>query len=178
MIIKKYIQFLKEAISGYKYGCVMIKVPFSNWEEITSCIDPNDIYEIKGDSTYGIQKNPHLTLLYPVLSNVKFEKVKEVLDKVIYKNIIIKIDKIDVFENEEFDVLKFNVDNNEYLNKIHNELKNNIPNEYKYDIYRPHITIAYLKKGKGKKYKRKYNHSLVANKITYSNNDIEETFII
>lgn len=178
MIIKKYIQFVKEAINGYKYGCVMVEVPVNNWNEITSWIDPNDVYESKGDSTYGIQKNPHLTLLYPVLNGVKFEQVKNTLDKVVNKNIFIKIDKIDIFENEEFDVVKFNVENNEYLDKIHEELKNNIPNEDNYDTYRPHITIAYLKKGKGQKYKRKYNHSLVVNKITYTNNGVEEFFII
>ena len=34
MIIKNYIQFIKES-SGYQYGCVMIEIPISNWQEIT-----------------------------------------------------------------------------------------------------------------------------------------------
>lgn len=178
MRIKKYIQFIKES-SGYEYGCVMVEVPVKNWKEITSYIDPEDVYEEEGDSTYGIQNNPHLTLLYPILNNVKFEEVKSILDEIVNKNINIKIDKIDTFENEKFDVVKFNVENNEYLNRIHELLKLNLPNEDKYDIYRPHITIAYLKRGTSKKYKRKYNHSLNVNKITYVNaNGLKEYFTI
>ena len=64
MIIKKYIDFIKESINGYSYGCVMVEVPVKNWEELVQVIDIDDIYEEKGDSTYGIQKNTHLTLLY------------------------------------------------------------------------------------------------------------------
>lgn len=178
MIIKKYIQFVKEAINGYKYGCVMIEVPISNWDEITSWIDPNDVYESKGDSTYGVQENPHLTLLYPVLENAKFDEIKNVLRSTLNHEISIEIDKIDVFENEEFDVVKFNVKNNEYLNKIHENLKNNIPNDDKYDIYRPHITLAYIKKGLGKKYIRNdYKYTIKnVNKICYSLSNGEKTY--
>ena len=44
MRIKKYIQFVKES-TGYDYGCVMVEVPVSNWDEICSSIDKEDIYE-------------------------------------------------------------------------------------------------------------------------------------
>jgi 2'-5' RNA ligase len=169
MLIKNYGQFINES-SEYQWGCVMVDVPVSNWDEITSYIDPEDVYT-GDDDTHGIQENPHLTLLYPVLESVKFDEIKNVLKSVLDREIFIEIDNIDVFENEEFDVVKFNVKNNEYLNKIHNKLKNNIPNKDKFDIYRPHITIAYIKKGIGKKYKKNYNHSISLKKITYTKPD-------
>jgi len=177
MKIKKYIQFIKES-SGYKYGCVMVEVPVSNWNEITSYINPEDVYT-GGDDTHGIQENPHLTLLYPIFEYVKYEQVKSVLQSILDKEIFIEIDSIDIFENDKFDVVKFNVKSNDYLNKIHNELKSKIPNDNKFDIYKPHITIAYTKKGMGKKYKKNYNHSISVKKITYTNpNGTKEYYII
>ena len=177
MKIKNYIQFIKES-SGYEYGCVMVEVPVSNWDEIISYINPDDVYS-GGDDTHGIQEKPHLTLLYPIFEYVKYEQVKSVLQSILDKEIFIEIDSIDIFENDKFDVVKFNVKNNDYLNKIHNELKIKIPNDDKFDIYKPHITIAYTKKGMGKKYKKNYNHSISVKKITYTNpNGTKEYYII
>jgi hypothetical protein len=166
MIIKSYIQFIKES-SGYEYGCVMVEVPVSNWNEITSFIDPEDVYT-GGDDSHGIQENPHLTLLYPIFDGVKYEQVKNVLQSILDKELVIEINGIDIFENEKFDVVKFNVKNNEYLNKIHNELKSKIPNDDKFEIYKPHITIGYVKRGTGIKYKKDYKHSIKTDKITYT----------
>ena len=44
-MIKKYLKFLKEGVSKYQYGCVMIDFNFENWKELSSNIDKNDIYE-------------------------------------------------------------------------------------------------------------------------------------
>jgi hypothetical protein len=55
-----------------------------------------------------------------------------------------------------------------YLNTIHNELKSLIPNDDKYDIYRPHITIAYVNKGSGIKYLSDYIFSFEVDKILYT----------
>lgn len=178
MIIKKYTQFIKES-SGYEFGCVMVEVPVSNWDEITSSIDPEDIFQGEGGDPKGIQNNPHLTLLYPVIGDIKYEQVKDVLKSILDKEIIIKIDGIDIFENDKFDVVKFNIKNNDYLNKIHNKLKSKIPNDDKFETYKPHITIGYTKKGTGKKYIKNYNHSIKLNQITYMNSDgLKEYFNI
>jgi 2'-5' RNA ligase len=177
MIIKNYIQFIKES-SGYEYGCVMVEVPVSNWDEITSYINPEDVYT-GGDDTHGIQEFPHLTLLYPIIGDVKYEKVRDVLQSILDKEIIIEIDGIDIFENDKFDVVKFNIKSNDYLNKIHDKLKSKIPNDDKFEIYKPHITIGYTKKGTGEKYIKKYNHSVKSNQIVYVNSDgLKEYFSI
>lgn len=177
MKVKKYIQFIKESTS-YDYGCVMVEVPVSNWNEITSIINKDDLYEVEGEN-YGIQDNPHLTLLYPVESDIEYNEVKNILDEVISDNIIISIKGIDIFENEEFDVVKFSVNCDEYLSKIHNVLKSNIPNDDKYDVYSPHITIGYVKSGRGIKYiNKEYEFSLVVNKILYTNSDKEYVYKI
>jgi 2'-5' RNA ligase/DNA polymerase III epsilon subunit-like protein len=165
MIIKDYLQFIKES-SGYKFGCVMIEVPVSNWNEITSHIDPEDIYA--PDDTHGIQENPHLTLLYGIHPEVTPEEVKSVFEN--YKgDIQIKVDGIGIFENKDFDVVKFNVKPDGTLQELHDRLSK-LPNSDEFPNYTPHITIAYVKRGTGKKYLKpeyKYEVKSVEN-ITYS----------
>jgi len=167
MIIKNYIQFIKES-SGYEYGCVMVEVPVSNWNEITSYINPDDVYEEPGDNTHGIQKNPHVTILYGLHEGVTEEQVKSVFEN-FDADINIKVDGIDIFENKDYDVVKFNVIPDGALQYLHDELSK-FPNSNEYPDYKPHITVAYVKSGTGKKYiKPDYKYEVKnVDKITYS----------
>jgi len=166
MKIKNYIQFIKES-SGYEYGCVMIEVPVSNWNEITSYIDPEDIYT-GGDDTHGIQEFPHLTLLYGLHKEVTPEMVKSVFEG-FTKDINIEVNGIDIFENNDYDVVKFNVNPDGALQELHDKLSE-LPNSDQFPNYTPHITIAYVNKGTGKKYvKPDYKYEVKnVDKITYS----------
>lgn len=166
MKIKKYTEFMNETIA-YKLGCVMVEVPVSNWKEITSSINQEDLYEVKGEK-YGIQDNPHLTLLYGFNSEISKEQVQSILEEVTNGHKIeIDIEDIDIFENENFDVVKFNVKKTEQLQSLYDAL-NELPNENTFPDYRPHMTIAYVKKGLGKKYTKPYRHKITSNKICYS----------
>ena len=168
MIIKRYIQFIKESINGHKYGCVMVEVPVSNWDEITSSIDKEDIYESNEGDPKGIQKNPHLTLLYGLHDDVTEEQVKSIFDK-FDGDINIEVNGIDIFENDKFDVVKFNVNSQGSLQYLFDELSK-FPNSNQFSDYKPHITIGYVKKGMGKKYvKQDYKYQVKnVNHITYS----------
>ena len=192
MKIKKYIQFVKES-TGYDYGCVMVEVPVSNWNEICSVIDKDDIYEEENDTSYGIQENPHLTLLYGLKSDVSKEKVEDILENIMDewrnfgmedfdyndvsdriaiedasdKGIEIEIENIGVFENEKFDVVKFNIKKTELLQKLFDGLSE-LPNENTFPDYKPHMTIGYVRKGLGEKYKKSYSHKVSSNEICYS----------
>lgn len=166
MKIKKYTQFLNESVQ-YKLGCVMMEVPISNWEEITSTIKQEDIYEVEGEN-YGIQSNPHVTILYGLHKEVSLDQIKSVFEG-LNERIDIKIEGIGVFENENFDVVKFNVVPIGTLQSLHDKLSE-LPNSNEYPEYEPHITIAYLKKGCGKKYEDlTYRHSVDnVNEVCYS----------
>lgn len=174
MKIKNYIQFIKES-SGYQYGCVMVEIPVSNWNEIISSIDPEDVYEGEGDSTYGIQQNPHVTILYGLHSEVTGEMVKSVFDN-FSGEISIEVDGIDIFENKDYDVVKFNVIADGSLQELHDKLSE-FPNSNEYPDYRPHITIAYVKKGTGRKYiKPEYKYTVKnVTDIVYSKPDGTKT---
>jgi len=58
--------------------------------------------------------------------------------------------KMSVFENDKYDVLKVDV-TGESLHDLNGKLSE-LPNEQTFPEYKPHLTIAYLKKGEGAKY--------------------------
>jgi len=174
MIIKNYLQFIKES-SGYEYGCVMIEVPVINWNELTNSIDLKDVYT-GGDDSHGIQEFPHLTLIYGLKKDVTEEQIKSILDN-FNGELHIEIDSINLFENEQFDVLKFNIVPDPGLQELHDKLSK-LPNTDKFPTYQPHITIAYLNKGMGKKYVNpNYKYSVKnINKIVYSSPGKEKVY--
>lgn len=148
-MIKKWNEFLVES-HKYEFGCVMIKVPIKNWENITNMIDESDIYEGEEDDTYGIQRNPHVTLLYGLRDDISIDQVKDKLSG--YGPVRIELNGIEIFdENEKFDVVKFGVVKTDQLKNMFQSLSE-LPNENKFPDYRPHITISYVKKGRGEKY--------------------------
>jgi 2'-5' RNA ligase len=165
MKIKKYTQFLNES-NGFKLGCVMLEVPVSNWEEITSSINEEDLYTEEGKP--GIQGNPHVTILYGLHEEVTLDEVKSIFEE-FEGGIDISIEGINLFENENYDVVKFNVLKNETLQNLYNKLSE-LPNSNEYPEYVPHITIAYVKSGSGKKYEDpSYRYSVKnLNEVCYS----------
>ena len=173
MIIKKYTQFINESVD-YKYGCVMIETPFDNWSEITSIIDVQDLYNEPGDNPYGIQNNPHLTLLYGLHKEVTPEMVESALDG--FKGSKININGVGIFENEKFDVVKLNVDPTGSLLVMHDKLCE-FPHTSYYPVYEPHITIGYVKKGLGKKYvNSNYSDTRLVDHICYSMTNGEKIY--
>jgi 2'-5' RNA ligase len=165
-MIKKYHRFLemsnnrmkRHTGTDYKFGCVMANLNIPNWDEITSHINIDDLYKPEEDR-YGIESDPHITILYGLHNNVKDSEVEKIIKSVNGDNITIDIKGIDIFENEEFDVVKMSVQS-EYLTKLHYELYK-LPNSDRFSKYNAHITIAYVKKGEGSKYRRSsYSHHI------------------
>lgn len=154
----------------YENGCIMLELPISNWNEILSTIDEEDIYDVKGGKIpFGLQKRPHLTLLYPIKKSITFDQVKPVLDQVVKDQPITVVTKaIEVFEGNNYDILVIKVEDNPYLKRIHNYLSQNIHN-YNRHSFNPHITIGYIKKGTGKKYCKDLKLEITGiDTITYS----------
>jgi hypothetical protein len=156
----------------YDYGCSMIYFDFPKMNEIHSMIDEEDVYTEDGDSSYGLETEPHTTLLYGLHSD-------EIDDDLVMgastKHGIpgeLKLHNASLFQNDKYDVLKFDVDD-DHLHKINGELCK-LPHTTDYPDYHPHSTVAYLKKGKGEKYTEKLKDSWYAvnpSKIVYSKPD-------
>ena len=166
MIITSYSLFINEKNETkeekiYEYGCAMLYFNVKNWEEITSFIEKEDIGED------GLEDEPHLTLLFGLHKDeVSIDDVKKAFEG--YTSIDIELESVDLFENDKFDVVKFKVKKTKELLDI-NEKLSILPHTTDFPDYNPHITIAYVKKGKGKKYVvDNYNATLSSKKVMYS----------
>lgn len=131
-------------------GCVYINYHFDELSLLHDAILREDVrYDIDEDS-FGLEYNPHVTLVYGLHPSVGVTEISPILEN--YTFTTVKIHTPSLFRNEGFDVLKFDVSGYN-LTEIHQELKK-LPNESKYPKYTPHLTIGYLKSGRGDKYVR------------------------
>jgi 2'-5' RNA ligase len=144
----KLINLLKEDNQTYDYGCVMLYFDFPKMNLIHSIIKKSDIYTEEGDRSFGLETEPHTTLLYGLHEEVTTDQIKNVIRSIIFSSCEIK--DASIFENEKYDVLKFNV-SGEGLVEANNLLKQ-FPFTSNYPDYHPHMTIAYIKSGIGEKY--------------------------
>lgn len=140
----------------YDYGCIMAQIP----PEIASLIinfgkqiisDDMLYFDSNEPNDYGREKEPHITIKFGLTRSYTKEQIQQLLTGTKPFNVIMR--GLDIFENPNFDVVKFNMDGEELhrLRKIFDQL----PNVDSYKIYRPHATVAYVKSGLGKKFQNR-----------------------
>lgn len=167
----KLIDLLKEnSDSSYDYGCVMLYFNFPELNKLQDSINPDDVYEEEEDKTYGLEDEPHTTLLFGLHQEVTLEDVKKILDLFEYSECTIK--DVSLFKNKKYDVLKFEVEGKN-LHETNTKLKEYpFTNEHK--VYKPHLTIGYIKPGLGKKYVEMFKdleYKLIPQYAVYSHPD-------
>jgi len=169
--LKRFLEFemLIEDKSGtnYDYGCLMVYFDFPNWNNFTEKINVKDLYQASNER-YGIETEPHATILYGIHNDVDDDQVIALFSDIKKSEFDLEITGMNCFFNESYDVLKLNVESNK-LNEL-NRLAKKLPHTSEYPDYKPHITIAYLKKGSGLKYQNETMRFTINNieKIVYS----------
>jgi tRNA nucleotidyltransferase/poly(A) polymerase/predicted GNAT family acetyltransferase len=143
-----------------EYGCLMLFLDVPIWTKITSIISPDDVYDEPG---YGIETEPHTTILYGFHDEVTSEDCFSLFEKNMpIEPIKIGIKGISFFTgNPKFDVVKFDVESPE-LTKL-NEIMKALPHTSAFPDYHPHITIAYVKPGEGQKYIKPFEKNRMLN---------------
>lgn len=133
------------------YNCIMVGYgPIEKIEKIQESIDENDLYRDETNA-YGFEREPHVTLLYGLYEDVTWDDVKKYLSPLHdYKAMLYNVSS---FQNEKFDVLKMDIKSSTML-KTNKLLRDNLPHDELHPEYHPHMTIAYLKPGTGKKYEK------------------------
>jgi len=154
MDIRKAINQLLLEDHNHEFGCAMLYFNFPQIFKIHSAIKEEDIYVDEEDPSFGLESEPHCTLLFGLHPEVTTDDITRVinghdLDKTFM------VSNMSIFDNPEYDVLKFDVGykikGGNVLGKINTQLKSFPHKESPYE-YHPHMTIAYLKKGEGQKY--------------------------
>lgn len=146
--VKLFEQFIFENEAPRKYGCAMVFFDFPEMKEIHKMIEKDDIYTDPKDPSFGLEKEPHATILFGLHKNVDPKDIKEIVQAAEFEEIVLH--KVSAFENEKYDVLKFDV-KCKTLNQLNKKLVE-FPHTNKFPDYHPHCTIAYLKSGTAKKY--------------------------
>ena len=159
-----------------EYGCLMfyLDVAKEDWDKLQEMIDDEDLYEPEDDSSYGRETEPHATILFGFHADVPDEDLEKEIDKI--KEPKIGFKGISSFNNEKFDVLKFDVDSKD-MHDLNGKFKK-FPHTNNFPDYHPHVTIAYLKPKTAEKYIKKMKgmeemHAEVDN-LVYSKPDGEK----
>lgn len=178
MKLKKF-----ESFGGRRYGVLMAYFNVDGWKEfIEDMIDEDDLYTAVDDD-YGFSYRPHCTVLYG------FHDYDGIVDDI--RKFIVYLDEngidvnnvdvfrynISIFENPDYDVVKFDIKSDmlEEMNKLFSE---NFDNTNDYPDYHPHMIIAYVKKGTGKKYVNELEPvKLDIDKYVYSDIEHKKTII-
>lgn len=140
----------------YDYGCIMAQIPPSTASLIINFgkqIISDDMLYFNEDEPddYGREKEPHVTIKFGLTESYTKEQIQQMLAGT--KPFTITIQGLDIFENPKFDVVKFNMEGKDLrrLRKVFDKL----PNTDEYKIYHPHMTLAYVKPGLGKKFQNR-----------------------
>jgi len=126
---------------------------------------------------YGRETAPHITLLYG--PNTPPEEIQKALNQI--GPVSVTLGKVSLFSGEKspYDVVKIDVHSPE-LQKLHSDLKSRFGTASEFKDYHPHITIAYVKKGEGKKYSgdtRFEGQQLSLDVLTHSDRDSLKTHL-
>ena len=125
-------------------------------------IPDEDLY-IEGNE-FGREKECHVTIKYGFFPDLNELSLRYILKG--QKTFMINLKSISIFENELFDVVKFDVESLT-LTRL-NKLASEYPNDDKYPEYHPHMTIAYVKKGTFKLSKDGIKLNIPIKQICYS----------
>jgi len=134
----------------YETGAVVLNVIIPK-QLLHSKISKEDLFQEEGDRTYGIEDEPHITLLFGLHSDEIIDNdIKKCISEFTFPELILH--NVSLFNNDNYDVLKFDVlDKSKTLVKCNVALKQ-FPYSNDYPEYHPHCTIAYIKPGLGDKY--------------------------
>lgn len=147
------------------YGCLMVDFAIPNYGEYAKgLVDPNDIYA-GPDNEHGIEKEPHCTILYGIHDDkIDLDKLSTVLMDL--EKVVCRFNSMTIFEQPEFDVLKFDIESMALRNM--NNRARTFKHTTDFPDYKPHVTIAYLKPGTGKKYVKRLDKPFILIPVGYT----------
>jgi len=142
MKFKRFVTSLTE--NKHNYSSVQVDLPDHLSEMVINYgnkIPDNLIYD--KEQQYGREKDVHVTVLYGLLDE-KPDGVRELVRE--YKPFKVKLGKISAFTNgDDYDVLKVEV-KSFVMNNMHYFIEEKLENKNSFPVYKPHVTVAYLKK--------------------------------
>ncbi len=129
----------------YSYSCVLFKLPSIEADKVLKWSKkniPDDCLYFDEEDDYGREDEIHVTVLYGLHTD-KPDEVKSIVSEIKPSNIYFR--EVSKFESEKYDVIKITVEG-AVLQKMNKALKE-LPHTSNFPVYKPHCTLAYVKKG-------------------------------
>jgi hypothetical protein len=155
-----------------EYGCLMgycpenIKSYFVKFAK--TAIPEEDLYIDPNDPSFGYEEDPHVTVKYGFKPDLTKQDLAKILQGA--KPFTVTFKALNLFENEKFDVVKFEVEPVPQLLELRRKC-DQYKNEDTYPEYKPHSTVAYVKKGKFKTLRENLNIPFPISRFKYSGAD-------
>jgi len=131
----------------YKFSSTQVDLPKEFAKELMEWGKKNianeDVYTDPKDPSYGRENEIHITLKYG-LHSAESDEVKALLRG--ESAIELKLGTISKFRGDGYDVLKIDIDSPD-MHRLNKLISENVEVTDTYPTYRPHLTIAYVKKG-------------------------------
>ena len=132
----------------YTYSSTQINIPDPLRSEILKWggaqVSKGDLFDHE-DAEGGLEDIPHCTVLYGIRSASPGGTHKALSE--FDGDVELSLGPMQVFDgNDEYDVLVISVDSPD-LQRLYDLLKRYVPNSSKWPVYKPHVTVAYMKKG-------------------------------
>jgi 2'-5' RNA ligase len=109
-------------------------------------VPQEDVFRDPNDPSFGRETEIHVTVLYGLIDSSPDEVREFVAGQ---EQFDVTLGKVNVFDTHgQFDVVKIDAQG-EGLFKLNKLLKSNFRYSSNFPTYRPHVTIAYTRKGKG-----------------------------
>jgi len=155
-LLEQTLKIFENTGGDYSYSLVKIEVPKEIAEKVLAfgiSIPDEELYEDPNDDSFGRELETHITVKYG-LTTKDADEVKTLVEND-NNSISVKLGNISIFWGNKidkpYDVVKVSVES-EDLNKYHKLFSENLENKDEHPDYKPHLTIAYVKKGSGQKY--------------------------
>ena len=144
----------------YKYGSTQFDLPKEIADVVLAfgkSIPPEDL------APDGVEDNPHITVKYGIKDQA--EDALEILQDLLIDQPPVKASfgPASLFENDDFDVLKYDV-KSPALHNLNAKIAGVLDTVNTQDEYVPHVTVAYLKPGRGRDYVG--NDDLIGKSVT------------
>ena len=131
--------------------------PLEVIRKMQKAIQPADI------GPEGLETDSHITAKYGLHFQTPTVRLRQALRS--FGPVHAVLGQTSLFENDDADVLKVNVDSPD-LRRLNRLISNMMPTKDTHPNYIPHLTIAYLKPGRGKKYEK--DKALAGTELTFN----------
>jgi 2'-5' RNA ligase len=136
---------------SFDYYSTQINLPGIGSEAVAaSLIEEPDLYIEEADQ--GLETKPHITILYGI-ETLDLKAIRQAVGKLNLKEISFELGATEVFtpKDQPYDVVVLEVLSPD-LHKLHDMIAHTVPTTEDFEVYKPHLTLAYVKRGQGAKY--------------------------